>query len=94
MHTARRIGGTGPARDKGDTGFARQLAMRLGHHGNAAFVSTNDGINAAFKQPIQRGQITFPRYAKDPLYPLGFQLIDKDLTAVTHSISPKCDLFS
>ena len=78
------ICGARPACDEQHAGLARHLAMRLGHHRGPALLSTDDILDIAVIEPVQRCQKAFARHREDPRYSLDTELIDQDFAAVPH----------
>ncbi len=81
------IGGAGAAGDEGHAGGSGHLAMCLGHHRRAAFVAADDILDTALIEAVEGGEKALARHGKDPAHPLKFELISKNLAAVTHGTS-------
>ena len=81
VNARRGIGGTGPARHKADAGLARELALRLGHHGRAAFLATHGHADVGIVQRIEHGQVAFAGHAEELLHTMGDELLDQNLAA-------------
>jgi hypothetical protein len=81
VHAGRRVGGTGAARDEADAGLAGELALRLGHHGRAAFLAAHGHVDGRVVQRVEHGQKAFAGHAEELLDAVGDELVDQDLAA-------------
>jgi len=76
MHPRRGVGGSGPAGYKCNPGMAGKFSICLGHHSNAAFLTSDNRFNAAFVQPIKRSEVAFPGDTKYASHTLYLELVD------------------
>ena len=81
VQAGRRVGGPRTARHEADPRTAGELAMRLRHHGGAAFLAADRHGDVGVMQRVERRQITLAGDAENVIHPLGKKLIDKDLAA-------------
>ena len=90
VQPAHGVGGAGPARDEADAGLAGDLAPGLRHHRGAALLPADDGLDAvAVVQAVERGKKAFARHGKSGAGALRLELVDQDLAAVPHAMSPR-----
>ncbi|MPN18670.1 hypothetical protein SDC9_166033 [bioreactor metagenome] len=77
----RGIGGSRATRDKADARPTGELALRLGHHGRAAFLAADGDVHLGVVQRVQRGQIAFAGHAEQLPDTVQHKLIDEHLSA-------------
>jgi hypothetical protein len=89
VQAAHGVGHAGAARDEADAGLAGDLAPGLRHHGGAAFLAADDGLDAvAVVQAVEGGEETLARHRKGGRGALRFELIDQNLAAMAHCCPP------
>jgi len=81
VHAGQRIGGARTARHHADAGLAGQFAVRVGHHGRAAFLTAHRDLDVGIVQAVQHRQIAFAGDTKDMFDAMGDQLVDQNVTA-------------
>ncbi len=81
VYTGRRVGGTRAARHKTDARLAGQFALRLGHHGRAAFLAAHGDVDAGVVQRVKHGEETFTRHTEQLLHAVGDELVNQNLAA-------------
>src|SRR5690606_22875869 len=85
MNAGGGIGGAGAARDEGHSRAAGKLDRCFGHHGGAALLAADDGLDAAAVEPVESGKKALARDAEHPFHALDLQLIDQDLPAMARA---------
>ena len=93
VHARAGICRPGAAGDECHTGLTCHFSIGVRHHRNAALLTANDIVDARVIQTVERGEETFTGNRKYPPHAEAYQLIDKDLTAVSchgalHKYSP------
>src|SRR5262245_26873291 len=92
VQPAHGVGEPWTARDKTDAGLTRDLAPGLRHHGGPTLLPADDGLDAiAVVQAIERGKKTLAGHGESTAGSLRLKLVDQDLAAVPHALSPLRD---
>ena len=87
VDAGRGVGGAGAARDEADAGPAGEPSFAIGHHGGAAFLAADDGVDGGIVQRVEHGEIGFARHAEHALDAVGFQRLDDQFSAGLHGRS-------
>ena len=83
MHADGGVAGTGPARDDGHAGLARQLTLRLRHVDGAGLEAAGDELHAVSGgvETVQQVQVAFARHREHMARPVRHQRIGQQLPA-------------
>ena len=69
------VGGAGAAGYEDDAGTARELGVRLRHHGGAALLTRHYRLDGGVAQGIEHRKIALSRHAEDAIYALLFERV-------------------
>src|SRR5262249_26252073 len=78
MHSPRRIGGAGPARDEADARPPGGLAAGFRHDGGPALLPANGDGDIAVVEGIERRDIALAGHAKHVAHPMNDELVDQN----------------
>src|SRR5690606_36997187 len=81
VHTGHGVGGTGAAGDHADARGAREFAVRVGHHGGAAFLATDRDLDLMIVQAVEHGQVAFARHTEHMAHAMRGELVDQNMTS-------------
>ena len=69
------------ARDEAHAGPPGELAVRLGHHGCAAFLAADGQLDGRVVQRVEHGEVRLAGHAEDVLHAVQHELVHEDLAA-------------
>jgi hypothetical protein len=73
----------GPRVTKQMPGPARELPVRLRHHGGAALLAADGDLDRRVVQGVEHGEEALAGHAEQVLHPVHHELVDEDLAAGT-----------